>query len=40
LSNFPSKAIVVEPPASRELAVTAPSRTIVCASSKVVIPVL
>ena len=37
-SSDPSKAIVVEPPPSSAMPVTAPSRTSVCASSKLVIP--
>ena len=38
LSRFPSNAIVVEPPLSNAIPVTAPSRTSACASSKFVIP--
>jgi hypothetical protein len=38
--SLPSKAIVVEPPASSAEAVTAPSLTIACASSQFVIPTL
>jgi hypothetical protein len=38
--SSPSKAMVVELPASSALAVSAPRRTIVCASSKFVRPVL
>src|SRR5918994_1494418 len=40
LSNLPSKASEDEPPPSNAEPVTAPSRTIVCASSKLVIPTL
>ena len=40
LSSLPSKASEEEPPPSKAEPVTAPSRTIVCASSKFVIPTL
>jgi hypothetical protein len=38
LRSSPPNAIVEEPPASSAEAVTTPSRAIVCASSKFVIP--